>query len=303
MIDPLQHLFGWVQIDTTTAARLRCRGDWSIAFRPSAHVRFGVLVEGQCFLECGGQQLLLKAGDGYILTHNLSFRVFTSNEVPTSDGPTLYRITKGTTVEYGEGSGPLTTIAGGRFTFGEMTSNMVLEALPPMVHMRAADPINDPLLPACRSILACETEDWRMGANLVRHHVAQMMLIHALRIQSANENRADSGWLRGMTDPKMGPVLQLMHANPRSTWPVGELARVAGMSRSAFAQRFRDVVGTPPVEYLLRLRMRLAAQQLAMGKKSVSTIAFELGYQSVSAFSTSFRRVMGNAPKEYRPGL
>lgn len=91
-----------------------------------------------------------------------------------------------------------------------------------------------------------------------------------------------------------------MHAEPQRRWTLVELAGLAGMSRTTFAERFRDVVGQTPLDYLASWRMRLAADRLHRSADSVAAISFSVGYESEAAFSTAFRRVTGRTPMQYR---
>ena len=107
------------------------------------------------------------------------------------------------------------------------------------------------------------------------------------------------GWLGALGDPRIGAALRMVHGDVRHDWSVGELARAVGMSRSGFALRFKDLVGSPPLDYLLRWRMQLAREALRRGECSVGSVAARLGYASESAFGHAFRRVHGKSPKRY----
>jgi transcriptional regulator GlxA family with amidase domain len=102
-----------------------------------------------------------------------------------------------------------------------------------------------------------------------------------------------------MADPRIGAALSLIHQNPGRGWTVGELGAAAGMSRSAFAVRFKDLVGLSPADYLLRWRMQRARNALRRGEASVHRIALEAGYRSASAFGNAFKRVFGRPPRRY----
>ena len=108
------------------------------------------------------------------------------------------------------------------------------------------------------------------------------------------------GWLRVLTDERLRPALRLMHAEPGKSWGLEELARSAAMSRTSFAERFRTVAGVPPLTYLNRWRMLLAQRALRDGDVRVGSLAFDLGYASESAFSTAFKREVGESPLRYR---
>jgi AraC-like DNA-binding protein len=112
-------------------------------------------------------------------------------------------------------------------------------------------------------------------------------------------NGAEShGWIGALSDPKIGAGLRLLHRDVSRNWKVEELARSVGMSRSAFALRFKTLVGVPPLDYLLRWRMQ-RARDLLRRNDNVATVAFRLGYQSESAFGNAFKRIYGRSPKRY----
>ena len=108
------------------------------------------------------------------------------------------------------------------------------------------------------------------------------------------------GWLRVLTDERLRPAVSLMHAEPGRPWRLDELARAAAMSRTSFAERFRDVAGVPPLTYLNGWRMLLAQRALRDGDVRVGSLAASLGYASESAFSTAFKRTLGESPLRYR---
>ncbi|MEO3870024.1 AraC family transcriptional regulator [Nonomuraea sp. B12E4] len=110
------------------------------------------------------------------------------------------------------------------------------------------------------------------------------------------------GRLGALRDPQIGAVLALMHRQAGRRWTVAALAAEAGMSRTAFAVRFKALMGLPPLEYLLRRRMRSAAEALRTTDRTVASVAAEWGYASESAFSTAFKRVVGHPPAHHRPG-
>ncbi|EHH03598.1 AraC family transcriptional regulator [Agrobacterium tumefaciens CCNWGS0286] len=129
-------------------------------------------------------------------------------------------------------------------------------------------------------------------------HFAQIMLLQVLRLWLVSGNQ--SGWLGALADPRLTRALSAMHDQPQRRWTLVELAGLAGMSRTTFAERFRDVVGQTPLDYLAGWRMRLAADRLHRGGESIAAIGFSVGYESEAAFSTAFRRVMGRTPMQHR---
>jgi AraC-like DNA-binding protein len=108
------------------------------------------------------------------------------------------------------------------------------------------------------------------------------------------------GWLAGLRDRFVARALTLMHARPAHPWTVEDLAREAGMSRSALAQRFTDLLGAPPMQYLAQWRLQLAAQQLRLTDRPLAVVAEDVGYESEAAFNRAFKREFGAPPATWR---
>ncbi|MDN3397955.1 AraC family transcriptional regulator [Psychrobacter sp. APC 3426] len=149
-------------------------------------------------------------------------------------------------------------------------------------------------------LLTLEAERERMGKTAVINHWASIMMIECLRVYIESLPEATENWLKAMKDPFLTKALIAMHEAPSQNWTIHKLAEVAGMSRSSFAQRFKDTVGMPPLTYLIDYRLRLAARYLRLQQNSISRISDLVGYASYSTFSQAFKRVYGVSPKAYR---
>lgn len=141
------------------------------------------------------------------------------------------------------------------------------------------------------------------GAAGLRGRLAELLFVCTLRLhmQSLPENA--TGWLAGLRDPLVGRALQVLHETPRRRWSVEDLARVTASSRSVLAERFREVIGEPPMHYLTRLRMQLAVRRLSESRQSIATVADEVGYESSAAFQRAFKRCFGTPPGTWRSNL
>jgi AraC-like DNA-binding protein len=139
------------------------------------------------------------------------------------------------------------------------------------------------------------------GSEVVANRLAEVLFIQAIRayIASGNEN-CKRGWLRAIVDSQIGAALKSIHENVNNPWTVESLAEAAGMSRSAFAERFKQLLGQTPLVYLTAWRMQKAVQLLQQGDKKLIDVAQSIGYESDAAFSKAFKRVVGLAPGEYR---
>jgi len=138
------------------------------------------------------------------------------------------------------------------------------------------------------------------GSELVVNRLADVLFIHMLRARIASRTEScNKGWLHAVFDPQIGLALKSMHDNVAAPWTVETLAASCGMSRSAFAQKFKDLVGETPLEYLTNWRMQKATAFLRDGNKKLFGVAKSVGYDSDAAFSKAFKRVFGVAPKKY----
>ena len=149
-------------------------------------------------------------------------------------------------------------------------------------------------------LLTLEAEHERMGKTAVINHWASIMMIECLRVYIESLPEATENWLKAMKDPFLTKALVAMHEMPSENWTINKLAEVAGMTRSSFAQRFKEVVGIPPLTYLMDYRLRLAARYLRLQQNSIGRISGLVGYASDSTFSQAFKRVYGISPKAYR---
>jgi AraC-like DNA-binding protein len=144
-----------------------------------------------------------------------------------------------------------------------------------------------------------ELRERQPGSFLVAQHLAHMMLVQALRLHLAEGLEGGVGWFFALADKQIGAAINAMHGDPAHRWTLQKLGERAGMSRSTFAFKFKETAGETPMEYLARWRMLLAADRLTNSSDPISVIALSLGYESESAFSTAFKRVMGCSPRQY----
>lgn len=131
-------------------------------------------------------------------------------------------------------------------------------------------------------------------------HLGHIMLVQVLRIYLEQEGGNTPGWLSALSEPRIGAAVQAIHTSPAQRWTVEALAQVAGVSRSTLALRFKQAAGFSPLEYVLRWRMQLATRSLRNTHLTISSIAQALGYDSDSAFSNAFKRIIKCSPREYR---
>ncbi|WP_255587257.1 AraC family transcriptional regulator [Hephaestia mangrovi] len=297
-MDPLSDVLSLLKPHTYVAGGFDLGGDWSIGFGPHDGIKCYALVSGACWLSVDGipDPVRLVAGDCILLPSGRPFRLTRDPALEPTPFLALRagEWRRGVAIVNGGGE---TMILGGHFVFAGAHAEMLLDAMPPIVHLRED---NDRIgLRWALERLRQELVEALPGGDLVARHLAQMMLVQALRLHLAEVGGRNVGWLFALADPRMAAAIGAVHAAPGARWTLQALASRAGMSRSTFAQTFKASVGTSPMDYVTRWRMLLAGDRLTNGSDPISVIALALGYESESAFSTAFKRVMGCAPRRY----
>jgi AraC-like DNA-binding protein len=158
------------------------------------------------------------------------------------------------------------------------------------------DELDSPLV----SLLAGEVVKEEPGQQAVLDRLLDLLLVTALRVWFARPDAQPPPWYRAHGDPVIGRALRLAQNDPARPWTVARLAAAVGVSRAAFARRFHDLVGEPPMTFLANWRMALAADLLREPGAVVGAVARQVGYSSPFTFSTAFKRTYGVAPRAYR---
>jgi AraC-like DNA-binding protein len=194
------------------------------------------------------------------------------------------------------GGGPESRLLGLAFGLSGGPGSPLLMALPPYIVLRRGEGF--PWIgPAIEFLTSSESES--AGYAATARLLAELTFVSIVRSHLVGQSRNIRGWLRGLTDERIGRALQAMHRSPGDDWTVASLARSVGMSRTAFAQLFAELVEVTPIEYLTRWRMHLAAQRLSGAETNLTQLAFELGYSSDAAFRDAFKRQYGVAPSRF----
>ncbi|MBN6041213.1 AraC family transcriptional regulator [Amycolatopsis sp. 195334CR] len=290
---------GLLRPRTVIEPSLRAAGEWALRFGAFPHVRVGGLVRGTCWLVLDGREpVLLHEGDTFMLGNPPPYVLASTPEVRPRPAESVWATAEDGFARIGLESEEDLYLCVGHLAFDDRNACVLTDLLPPLVIVRAADP-RGRQLGQLIEMLATEVEATATGGSLVQNHLAQVLLVHMLRAHACQTDQP-IGWLGALNQDGIGVALRAMHADVGHSWTVGELAAISHMSRSAFAQAFKDQIGTSPLEYLIQWRMRLARDALARGELSISELASATGYSSESAFSTAFRRVVGSSPKTFR---
>jgi AraC-like DNA-binding protein len=232
-------------------------------------------------------------GDPHTLRDRPDSPIIAIDEAMAIRGGPIFRIA---------GQGPTSIVVGGWFRFDSVTSQPLTKIIPPLIHISAADAHALGLDTTLQS-LANETRGPAPGAAVVVNRLAEVLFIQMIRAYASSSLNSAPGWLGALADRQLGSVLHLMHGKIDQNWTVSELARAVGMSRSAFAQRFRLMVGETPMEYLTNWRLLKARRLLRRRDLKLGQVASSVGYDSSAAFCHAFKRYVGMTPGQYREQL
>ncbi|MCV9946943.1 MULTISPECIES: AraC family transcriptional regulator [unclassified Rhizobium] len=298
-MDPLSEFLSLLKPTSTISSGFEATGDWSIQFGDQQRqIKCYVILSGGCWLAVDGigEVVRLEAGDCFVLPRGLPFRLASDLDLPSVTASTIFPPARAGGMVTVNGGGSF-SLVGARFAVGGNHADMLLEMLPPIVHLRQ-EAEREALRWAIERMMQ-EVRSHLPGGYLMAQYLAHMMLLQALRIHLAKDHQG-TGWFYALADKHLSSAIRAIHAEPAKNWTLAELGETAGMSRSVFAERFKAAVGETPIEYLSRWRMLLACDRLEKGDDPISIVAPALGYQSESAFSKAFKRVVGCSPRQYR---
>ena len=301
-MDPLSNVLSLLKPRSYLSAGFDAGGEWAVRFDDLAgRIRCYAVTGGACWLTVEGvaDPVRLAAGDCFVLPGGRSFTLGSDLGVEPVPASAVFAPARRGGIVTHNGGGVF--LVGSRFAVDGRHAAILLRTLPPIVHIEARS--DQAALRWSIERMMEELREDRPGASLVSQHLAHMMLeVQALRLHLQQQSAGQVGWFFALSDPRLSAAIGAMHADPAHRWTPGELAARAGMSRSVFAQRLREKVGEAPIEYLARWRMMLAGDRLTTTRDQLAQIAASLGYESESAFSTAFKRVMGCAPRRYARG-
>lgn len=268
-------------------------------------ILFHIVREGAAWVGARGERIDLEPGDLAVLPHAdrhlMGSRPDKAEPIPIADllPPPPWQ---GVPVCRFEGGGQTTGVVCGYLKCDELLFNSFMRRLPPVFRVRPpAGPIAD-MIKACINYALDERSHPRSGSAPLTTRMPELLLIEALRLYS-EDAASDTGWLAAISDPVVGRALALLHAEPARQWTVEELAGCAAASRSVLDERFRRLLGQPPIRYLAEWRMQLAADLMKDTPAKLAAIAATVGYGSEEAFGRAFRRYLGISPGQWRSKL
>ena len=275
---------------------------------PPGAIRFHVVAAGRCALAQGdAPPLALETGDLVLVPHGAPHVLADAHAAtdPAACAPTpLDTALRASGFDAGGpfvfgGGGARTVLVCGHFAFGAEAPVPLAGSLPSLLHVPAGADTSYAWIEQVVRHIEGEAREGRPGHTEVARRLSEILCIELLR---AYATHGDLAALAALVDPQLGRALRALHAEPEAPWSLERLARTAGLSRTLFAERFRERLGASPMRYLAAVRLQKARELLARGGCSVGEVAHRVGYASESAFNRAFREAFGAPPGAWRRG-
>jgi AraC-like DNA-binding protein len=310
-MDPLSDVLRAVKLNGAYFYLVEAAAPWSVAANaardlvprilPEAEhlISYHILLTGSCWGGVEGEpQVLMKPGDVIVFPHGDAHVMSSANGHRTGDGrlassPDRYP----STVYLGPGLARDTSFVCGFLGCDTRPFNPLIASLPRRMHF--SDIAGGWLSQFPRQVVA-ESRAGRVGSETMLTRMAEIMFVEAVRRYVEELPLQHAGWLAGLRDGVVGSALAALHERPAYPWTLAELARTIASSRTVLVERFSQLVGVPPMLYLSRWRLQLAAEQLSRGSAKVAAVGAQVGYESEAAFSRAFKRETGLSPAAWR---
>lgn len=300
--DSLSDLLSHLGPSIHSSTKLYAGGAWALTVPGLLNgFKITAMVSGSCWLAIDelGSYFKLNEGDCFLNSTASQFRIGSDLSLEGLNARDLYRHPSRFHGIAHLGEKVDTVLFGGRFTFQDSRFSMLIGSLPQIIHIKAGTAANS-IIPWILERLMAEGNSDLPGSALIANHLVRILLVEVIRLELSSVELPGNGLLAALLDKKIGKALRLVHQQPNHDWTLSQLTTEAGMSRTAFTVLFKKLVGVSPLDYVLRWKMQLAAETLRDREKSVSEVAYSLGYESESSFSRAFKRVMGTPPKHYQ---
>jgi AraC-like DNA-binding protein len=302
--DPLGEALCQLRLNGSLYCRSTLTAPWGMDIPVmDAKMMFHFVTAGGCWLQVdGAEPRFLQQGCLALVPQGNGHTIFSDSTAPTTglfDIP-VQRISERYELMHYGGGGELTELTCGVVSFDQVAGRKLMAQLPQVLIIDSWDDESDRWLQSTLRFIAHEAGTLKLGGETIITHLADIIVIQAIRAWVESAPEANQGWLAALKDRQIGMALAAIHREPEKDWTVDSLARVVGMSRSGFSARFTDLVGDSAKRYITHWRMQIARAKLANNTVPIAVLAEQLGYQSEAAFSRAFKRVVGVPPGSVR---
>jgi AraC-like DNA-binding protein len=298
-VDAFSELISGLNVRRVLCTRFELSAPWGHEVANLDRVKFVLILHGTCWLRTREypDPVRLGPGDLFLVLDGRPYSLSDSQRRKVVDCRQLEKLRDGYFIRYG-GKGALTSVISVALDLDTAGAKPFFAALPAFIHLKV-DQTRGFVLRTLIELMESEIETSTLGSNALVQRLVEALFIAALRNYAQTLKTQERGLFAAMSDRKIGEVIEAMYSDPAKSWNLHSLARIAAMSRSAFATKFRKLSGKAPLEFLTEFRMSRSTHLLKQDVP-LSAIATRAGYDSEVSFARAFKRVMGEAPGAFR---
>lgn len=309
-MDVLSEIFSAIRVSGSALAEIQCGGEWGIDMgSDTIGIPFYHVIEGTCWLVTSDETTRLLPGDLAVAMHwpqhalasHPANPLVTARDLVNSNNSVFWTggtLQRPNILRAGSGGNDVRILCG-LFSLEGRGSATIISQLPSLLHLSANDDSLGAQLRMALEFIHHESQVTQPGYVAVASRLMDLLFIQLLR-SALNRPSVPIGLLAGLADPQINRALSAIHAAPAKRWTVGSLALQSGMSRTVFAERFKLLIGTTPIQYVTHWRMTIAEDLLSRSEERIEVIRSQLGYESGFVFARAFRAHTGQSPRQFR---
>lgn len=298
MEDTLSEIFRRIRLTGCVYFQRDFHAPWAMHIEGTGFAQFHVVTRGDCVVQVAGRSHDLNMGDVLLFPHGYAHVLADQAGRAAVPGGEVMASFAGPK-PYFETGGRATRLICGHYEYRDRIDHPAIEQLPEFILVRSFEFSSTDTIRTVITLLMQELADGAPGSNSVAERLAEVLLVQIIRAHFS-QSAVPSGFFAGLTDHRLARAIQRIHAEATTDLKLDDLAQVAGMSRSSFAQTFKTVIGLSPIEYLSKWRMLLASDMLEGANRSIADVATSIGYESEISFSRAFKREFLVTPAVYR---
>jgi len=298
-MDALSEILQLIKLKSAVYFKSDFSSPWGMQITTGPYAQFHMVLKGKCIVEIPNQKPLeLYAGDIVIFPFGNEHDLADSVNSEKEDGFKVVESIWNKNSLF-NGDSFATTLICGHFEFDRNTKHAFVQSLPEFIHLTDLDRREFSWLENISNLIIQETGAEQMGNSIAINKLAEVLFIHIIRAYIL-QNKEKSGFFAALKNAKLNTILKLVHSSPEKNWTLQNLSTEAGMSRTLFANKFKEVVGETPLQYITNWRILKAKQFLTESSESISEIAEKVGYSSEAAFNRVFKKKVLETPAVFR---
>lgn len=268
---------------------------WGLKFPCEKSAGFHIITQGKCIVRYKSKSIALAKGDILFMARGFTHELASHENQKAMDIKKFREIAE----ELANNRNPITSFLSVRYEIGDAPMHPFFLELPEIILIRSEEiPTHHPLQTTL--VLISQELDRGIGSDILLQKLSDILLYNVIRHWMESNPTDNPGWLSVFKDKKILSALESIHLQPAKPWTIESLAASIGISRATLANRFKETLGSTPMEYLAKLRIEKGKQLLADNRNSLEEVARAVGYSSAFAFSKAYKRIKGISPIEHR---